>query len=262
MAVTRLARTTAPTCSTDLPFMRFVWVMVLGFVLCAGQTHGQTTPTPTPPPNLTTLKPPRGEIADRYRAAARDRGVQTEAIYASDLQGKLTPDGTFTPPKAPAYRNGPAISGPWGLILVFVILFGALALWLRFGGAGALLAVAPGDVKPKPAAPEGWKMPDTAALPSGDIFALIRGMTDRRAAMVLLLRASLMRAAERSDTRFARSDTERQALHRLPAHLHGRAVLADLLQQAELAHYGGRAVSPDLLATHIDRARALFGAGP
>ena len=103
-------------------------------------------------------------------------------------------------------------------------------------------------------------MPDSQGLPSGDVFALIQGMADRRAAIVLLLRASLMRAAEISDTRFARSDTEREALRRLPKHLHGRPVLADLLQQAELAHYGGREVSPDLLASSIARARALFGA--
>lgn len=233
-------------------------VWVLGSVLLAGQALGQATADA--PLTVTAVEAPRGAVSDRYREAARARGVQTEATYASDLQGKLPTDGKFTPPKAPAFRDGPSISGGWGLILVFAILFGALALWLRFGGAGALLRTGPGEIKARPAAPEGWKMPDTGALPGADILAMIRGMADRRAAMVLLLRASLMRAAELSDTRFARSDTEREALRRLPAHLHGRPVLTDLLQQAELAHYGGREVSAETVASFIDRARPMFGA--
>ena len=93
----------------------------------------------------------------------------------------------------------------------------------------------------------------------GDIFATIHAMADRRAAMVLLLRASLMQAATTSGTRFARSDTERDVLRRLPQTMMGQSILRDLLQQAELAHYGGREVSQDLLNTCIDRARTLFG---
>ena len=234
--------------------MRFVWVTVLGSVLLAGQAIGQDTPL-----KVTAIDAPRGAVAETYRAQAAARGVQTEATYASDLQGNLPTDGKFTPPKATQTREGPVVNGPMGLVLVFAVLLGGLALWLRFGGAGALLAAGPGDLKAKPKAPEGWKLPDNA-LPDGDIFALIRGMADRRAAMVLLLRASLLRAAEVSDTRFARSDTEREALRRLPAHLHSRPVLADLLQQAELAHYGGREVSAALLSSCIDRARPMFGA--
>lgn len=234
--------------------MRLVWVWVLGSVLLAGQALGQNKP-----PEVTAVEAPRAAVADSYRDMARARGVQTEATYASALHGKLPTDGKFTPPKAPRTPDGPVVNGPLGLVLVLVILLGGLALWLRFGGAGGLLAAGPGDLKPKAVAPEGWKLPDNA-LPGGDIFALIRGMADRRAAMVLLLRASLLRAAEITDTRFARSDTEREAFRRLPSHLQSRPVLADLLQQAELAHYGGREVSPDLLATCIDRARPLFGA--
>lgn len=236
--------------------MRLGWVLVLGPVLLAGQALGQDTVL-----KVTAVDAPRGAVADSYRDMARARGVQTEATYASALQGKLPTDDKFTPPAAPKPRDGPAVQGPLGLVLVLVVLLGGIALWLRFGGAGALLAAGPGDLKPKPTAPEGWKLPDNA-LPGGDIFALIRGMEDRRAAMVLLLRASLLRAAEITGTRFARSDTEREALRRLPARLQSRPVLAELLQQAELAHYGGRDVSAETLAACIDRARPMFGVKP
>ena len=239
--------------------LRGFWAVLLGFALVTGQALGQDAAKTLL--KVTAVDAPRGAVSDQYRAAANPRGVQTEATYASALDGTLPTDGKFTPPKAATLRDGPAVSGPLGLILVFALLAAGLALWLRFGGSGQLLAAGPGDIRAKPTAPEGWKMPDNA-LPSGDILALIRAMADRRAAMVLLLRASLLGAADISGTRFARSDTEREALRRLPAHLHARPVLADLLQQAELAHYGGRDVSPDLLALCIDRARPLFGPKP
>ena len=239
--------------------LRWFWVLALGTaLLLSGQAFGQDSPKPVL--KVDAARVPRSATADRYRAEASRSNVQTEATYARALQGKLPTDGKFTPPQEPRQRTDHAISGPTGLILVFALLLGGLALWLRFGGAGGLLAAGPGEIKTRHIAPEGWKMPDSQGLPSGDVFALIQGMADRRAAIVLLLRASLMRAAEISDTRFARSDTEREALRRLPKHLYGRPVLADLLQQAELAHYGGREVSPDLLASSIARARALFGA--
>ena len=238
--------------------MHWFWVLTLGSALLSGQAFGHDSPKTAL--EIDAAEVPQSDIADRYRALASRNTVQTEATYARALQGKLPTDGKFIPPKQPRQRSDPPISGPTGMILVFAMLLGALALWLRFGGAGGLLSAGPGEIKARQPPPEGWKMPDGNALPSGDVFALIRGMADRRAAMVLLLRTSLMRAAEISETRFARSDTEREALRRLPKHLHGRPVLADLLQQAELAHYGGREVSADLLASHIDRARALFGA--
>ncbi len=230
--------------------------ILLGSVLLAGQTLGQEVPQPKL--TVAAVDPPRGAVSDHYRSTVAPYRVQTEATYARAIDGTLPTDAKFTPPKSPAKRDGPALNGPMGIVLVFAVLIGGLVLWLRFGGSGALLAASPGDIRAKPAAPEGWKMPDTAALPSGDILALIQSMTDRRSAMVLLLRASLMRAAETTDTRFARSDTEREALRRLPGQLPARPILTDLLQQAELAHYGGRTVSHDLLAQQVDRARPLF----
>ena len=232
--------------------MRLLWALMLGSVLLAGQAPGQDKPL-----KITTVEAPRGAVSEIYRKMARGRGVQTEATYASDLQGGLPTDATFTPPAAQETFEAPVVSGPLGLILVLAVLLGGLALWLRFGGSGALLAAGPGDLLAKPTAPENWHLPDNI-LPSGDILALVRGMEDRRAALVMLLRASLMRAAEISDTRFARSDTEREALRRLPPS--AQPVLADLLLQAELARYGGREVSVDTLSTCIDRARPMFGA--
>ena len=221
-------------------------------------------PVPAGQPKITAIDPPRSSAADQYRAIAKAAGVQTDATYAARLDGKLRNDGIFVPPKKvaqPADNIAPQMSGGVGMLLVFAVLLGALALWLRFGGAGGLLAKGPGEISEKSVAPDGWNLTVADAAPAGgDIFATIRGMTDRRAAMVLLLRTSLMQAATTSGTRFARSDTERDELRRLPPSLTGRSVLGDLLQQAELAHYGGRDVSEATLHLCIDRARTLFAA--
>ena len=243
-----------------------VWfrAVVLGVLLVASSAAAQTAddPAQASQPKITAIDPPRSAVADQYRDEVTGQGVQTDATYAAKLDGKLRNDGRFVPPKKsaePYDYTAPSLSGSFGILLVFAVLLAAVALWLRFGGGGALLAKGPGDIAQKPVAPQGWALPDPGALPvGGDIFAVIRAMTDRRAAMVLLLRTSLMQAATSSGTRFARSDTEREALRRLPPTLPGRSVLGDLLREAELAHYGGREVTEDTLHRSIDRARALF----
>ncbi len=245
--------------------MLWVRVILLGLWVSAGHAAAQT-PTDrvqADQPKITAIDPPRSAVADQYRAQAARQGVQTDVTYAATLNGVLRSDGSFVPPKkpaAPSNYTAPSLSGNVAIVLVMVVLLAGLALWLRFGGAGGLLAKGPGDIAQKPVAPEGWALPKAQDMvPGGDVFATIRAMADRRAAMVLLLRTSLMQAATTSGTRFARSDTERDALRRLPQSLSGQPILRDLLLQAELAHYGGREVSQDLLNTCIDRARTLFG---
>ena len=244
----------------------WVRVVLLGVLVLTGQAGAQTAPdsAQTGQPKITAIDPPRSAAADRYRSIAADQGVQTDAIYAAEIEGKLRSDSRFIPPKkttaSPDY-NPPSLSGSFGMLLVLALLLAGLALWLRFGGGGALLSKGPGEIMEKPVAPEGWKLPaaqDTVL--GGDIFAIIRSMADRRAAMVILLRTALMQAATTSGTRFARSDTERDALRRLPQSVLGRSILGDLLREAELAHYGGREVSEATLHACIDRARVLFGA--
>ncbi len=89
----------------------------------------------------------------------------------------------------------------------------------------------------------------------------LAAMKDRREALARLLRHCLLAAGEMSDTRFARSDTERDAFARLPAGFQHHDALRALLRDSELAHYGGRPVSEDVFMRNLELGRILLGKG-
>lgn len=217
----------------------------------------------TPPRGLsfTTVDPPEGEGTAAYDRAAGPR-VQRNATYATDVQGgRLMPDS-----RAPAVRSQPnyarpALDGNIALLVVVGVLAIALLLWLRYGGGG-ILARAPRADRPGEAAPAAWDMAGAEDQLTGEaLLRSIAAMPDRRAAMVRLLRHCLLHAATLTDTRLARSDTERRVLDRLPAEFSRRHALPQLLGRAELAHYGGREVAdPDFTAS-LSAARGLLTSG-
>jgi hypothetical protein len=86
-------------------------------------------------------------------------------------------------------------------------------------------------------------------------------MADRRQALVLLLRHCLLHAADVTGTRLSRSDTERALFARLPETMPDRERLEYLLSEAELVHYGGRAVAESHFGALLNVARSLLSAG-
>jgi hypothetical protein len=232
---------------------RGTWVAA-AVLLAAASGHAQTTPDGL---ELTTVDPPRGEAAAKYRAGSP---VQHEAVYATEVRGGELTSASRVPEAAVRSLPVPeaAVSGNVAMLLVVGVLALGLFLWLRFGGSG-LLAPAPKDAAVRRAeAPEAWKLDADRDMGTEDLLRAIAAMPDRRAAMVRLLRHCLLHAASASGTRLARSDTERSALRRLPNAWHlGR--LPDLLTRTELAHYGGQEVSEDRFADSLAAARAILG---
>lgn len=235
------------------------WGGVLGAVALGASGVPLPAIAQTPPAGieLVTVDPPVTETGTAYRDAARGR-AQTQATYATEVKGgRLTVDSR-APQAAPAMPRGPVLDGNIAMLVVVGGLALLLFLWLRFGGGG-LFARTP-DPTPAPrVTPEGWDAP--AETPGGDLLARAAAMADRRAALVLLLRACLLQAAQATGTRLARSDTERRVLARLPRSFAALGALADLLRRTELAHYGGRAVSDDDFAASLGAARVLLGVG-
>lgn len=193
-----------------------------------------------------SLIPPEGPGSAALAQELAARGIDTEMTYAASARDIERPRPAA--PQQEARMTGAGASTWWvlgGLAL-------ALALWLRFGGAGLLVRRAPeegGKIRP----PDHWQV---ETLAPASLLDEIAAMEDRTAALVRLLRHCLLRAAEETRTRLARSDTERQAFRRLPAAPPG---LGQILQTAELAHYGGRPVSPQGFAEALQLARGLLG---
>ena len=128
---------------------------------------------------LTTVDPPRGEAATAYQDAARGR-AQTQATYATDVQGgRLTVDSRAQR-AAPALPRGPVLDGNIAMLVVVGGLALMLFLWLRFGGGG-LFARTPATAEAPRVTPEGWDAQGSDA-PGGDLLARAAAMADRRAA--------------------------------------------------------------------------------
>lgn len=210
---------------------------------------------------LEAVEPPVGDSTENYRAVAKRAGARSDAVYASRLDGDLTGTRAKEQPVArvPRERRSFDLNG-FGVVIAVGLVIGALFLLLKYGGGGALLAREPrDDTRRKHQTPDAWKLGDEAIKDADGLLAQIAQMTDRTAAMVLLLRHCLLAAARATDARFARSDTERRAFGRLPDHWVHHTRLQGMLQYTELAHYGGRDVAQDRFDDALDAARGILG---
>ncbi|MGO4855304.1 hypothetical protein [Phaeovulum sp. W22_SRMD_FR3] len=207
------------------------------------------------PPGVTPVSPD----ATAYRARAAALGVRTDVSYVTRLEGKLVSgkedqSADFVAPDFSGSGRG------LGVALALFLIVAALVAWAKFGGGGALLARAPREAKAKGAtAPDGWQISAAEAVRHpAQLLAEIASMPDRGAALVLLLRHCLLSAGAATQTRFARSDTERSAFARLPGRYAHRQGLGTILTTAELAHYGGRPVGASSFEAALQAARALL----
>lgn len=208
----------------------------VALVLCCGLRALAAESIPVPP----------GDPA--YTALCATHRLSCTAGYTGP-QPLDAPDPAKKPPNIPLPSGGGLQLGPWVVIGAGAA---ALALWLRFGG-GALMARGPREIAPR-TIPDGWEQESAPGVPA------FESMEDRGRALVALLRLCLLAAAEASATRLARSDTERAALRRLPQSLRDRPAFEHLLHEAELAHYGGRAVLDDRFAALLATGRGFLRA--
>ncbi len=206
------------------------------------------------------VDPPRAPSLETYQNVARQNGVQSDVDYVSKIDWQATAENT--PAARPRRDGAPVNLDGFGVFLAVLIVIGALMLWLKFGGSGVLLSREPSNGKPKANAPANWNI--GAEEMSGSTQGLldrIASMPDRSAALVLLLRHCLLAAAEATDTRFARSDTERLAFRRLPSQWPQMAGLKTILHRTELAHYGARPVTEDVFRNALSAGREILDAG-
>ncbi|GAB1363078.1 hypothetical protein MASR1M32_23140 [Rhodobacter sp.] len=211
-----------------------------------------------------TAEPPHGAASPKVEETLANDGSTTAMTYVTELKGDLAEGRTeiARPETRPAPEPEPITfvgNGSVSTVVIVLVLVAALLLWLRFGGAGMLLARAPAEQKKPVVAPEAWNI--TNDDQTGDPRSLIdqiAGMPDRAAALVRLLRHCLLTAAGETDTRLARADTERTAYRRLPPGWRAAGPLQQILGRAELAHYGGRPISDEDFAATLDLGRGIL----
>ncbi len=210
---------------------------------------------------IKTIKAPKGDETDSYRSIATQNGAKTDPRYVTELEGQLASGKAKANPRSRIKRTKPIHLNGFGVVLAVGIFLGGLFLWMKFGGSGILLSRDPTDTSPNTSAPDNWKISNSEInLDANSRLSQIAAMPDRGAAMVLLLRYCLLAAAQTTSTRFARSDTERSAFGRLPNHWPHLGGLETVLQQAELAHYGGRPVSDGVFDKALETGRSILNA--
>ncbi len=195
---------------------------------------------------IDTAEPPRGARSSDYLELTRRKAIKSNIDYVTELEGNLM-SGRASAREIDVKREfDPITFNGFGALLAFLVIVGLLLMWLKFGGSGTLLARDPRADRVVESAPQAWKIrSEDMNLDPRSLLARIAGMKDRTEAMVYLLRHSLLAAARATEIRFARSDTERSAMARLPKSWRHHGVLRGLLQETELAHYGGRPVSEE-----------------
>lgn len=207
---------------------------------------------------------PTSEIGAAYASQCSQNGLRCTLVYGDAAQ---TPDAAASAASSsnePFFSpRDPILTGPLAIVVVLVALATIIGLWMRFGSGGMLLAPAPQEMKRREGVvPESWGSPahEIEERPN-DFLQRIAAMQDRRQALVLLLRHCLLHAADATGTRLFRYDTERAVLGRLPVNMAGRDRLENLLIEAELVHYGGRALVESQFADLLAIARGFLSNG-
>lgn len=197
------------------------------------------------------------ETGAKYRAVV-GRKADTEITYVDHYSGDLLGGAEARKRPETDFRK-PVVGGNSGIIVIVSILLLGILLFFYFGGGGALLSGAPGEFKRKRASRAEWELEEDLGPDGyGALLNRLADASDRAEALVQMLRYSLIEASETTGVLFARSDTEREALRRLPETWIKQTGIGSLLQATELAHYGGRPVDQTTFDSCLVIARRIL----
>ncbi|MEM6466533.1 MAG: hypothetical protein AAF679_08520, partial [Pseudomonadota bacterium] len=170
-------------------------------------------------PVIVPLEVERTASGQDYLSTLRFTRTQAEVVYVDSLEGKITVDTRLPEPQEePSLENVPNLGNgvnAWGVVLLIALAVALLIVLRTYGGGlKARFAKDPeGEIPQVP--PPGPGGPE--ARVAGDFYARLRGMADRREALVLLLRHVLAAAAQSNNLRHLDSETARELLRRLPS---------------------------------------------
>ena len=202
---------------------------------------------------------PRGDGSGQYTRAQRFSGVQHQAYYVDTVVGAVPMERApvYEPPNPDTDRRNSVINPTFVRLILVAGVFGLIGvLFHKFGGFSQVALRGPKRaIKPAPDVATAVQQADDT--PVRDFFSAIAAMTDRRAALILLVGRALRDAAQSNGLRLTRSETARTILRRVPATWLNFPALRELVQTEELVHFGGRDLSEDAFARCLELARPL-----
>lgn len=212
-----------------------------------------------------------GPSGEEYLKSLRFRRIGTDVGYfdptapAPELKTDQQPDKQSGETGEASDRenqswNGDASSARWTIGLIMALVLGAIFyLFLRFGGnISVSLKRESGNIsrnrpKGQPDAPD-W------ATRTGSLEDILR-TSDRRLALIQLMRKALSTTVSANGILMQRSWTARDALRHLPSTQSHLDRLRELVLASERVQFGGRDVSEEEFRSHVDGCRPLLGTG-
>ncbi len=200
-----------------------------------------------------------------YVGQTRFQRLQGDIVYIDHLEGDIPMDGSPLPPLPEPEEEGseasdvPVVYKNTSRILLTIAA--AALLWILIRNRQAIFDRLSNTPRAPRSQGRAQKGPDSAnPAPNADgLIARLRGMQDRRAALVLLLHAVLGDAARQNDLRLGRAETARELLRRLPQTWTHLADTRHLVMAEELVQFGGRPLPEPLFDDCLTRAEVILG---
>ena len=230
--------------------------IALALLVTAGSANAQLSPD-----DVANSSEPNAAYAD----AIWGRGVQSELTYLKP-SAPFDPDASVrikVPEKPKEQRTDvDSIRVFWGVIFALILAVIIYVFIANGNGVGVSFRTTGDAARPNRPA-EGpntdASMIDTPGLEA--LLARLAAMADKREALILLVSEALERAALATNVRLARAQTARDVLRALPRDWPHLETLRRLVREVEIAHFGGRDVSPEKWEACMAAAVPLFKAG-
>lgn len=201
------------------------------------------------------LVAPEDEVGKKYQQDVASSRVETEVGYIDHTTEDLLAD------KEPKLEVDLTHEGfEFNLVWAFALLALLLFLFLKYGSSGNLFTRDRSKKLRSNQLNQNWELAEESVSPS-NLLAQVRSMADRRGALILLLRHSLLSAGSATNVRFARTDTEREAFGRVPEQWPYFSDLHVILRASELGHYGGRVIDDDVFDQCLSAGAKILAKG-
>ncbi len=239
-------------------FVKYLGLSILFLTAGSGLTQDR--------PPFTLIDLGQGESAEAYEKSIRFSRIQSKINYIDDLYGEIPMDGA-PPFKKPEPQEPAELPSAGGLgefnlgysaaLLAVVGILGYL-LYKFSGGAGQRFANTNAAARDRRGQTQASNGDDLDFADQSELIGKLRSMSDREAALVLLIEHTLSAAAESNRMRLGRSETARELLRRLPQNWSSLPDLRRIVMAEELVQFGGRALAEATFDDCLRRAAPIL----